>query len=788
LLRDLQFVARSLARRPAFVLAAALSLGLALGATATVFGVADALLLRELPYRNAARLVAIWPDKFLANREVDALRTRTHSFEDLVTFSPGWLMALTGVETPRQLDAARVSGRFFGMLGDAPLLGRTLSAADERPGQDRVALLGYDLWRESFGGDTAVIGRSIRLDREAYEVVGVMPRGFRTFDPGTDLWTPLTFDPEDATWSGAMALGYGRLRAGVTAETASLELKSLAAEVREAFHLAPDWALNAAVMDLKEQLVGPVRPTLVVLIVAVAVLLLIASSNVANLLLVRTEERRLDLAVRASLGATPGRLAAFVLAEGLALGTLGGILGAPLAYAGVALLRRLLPPEFPRLDEIAVDRRVLLAALALTVGASLLVGLAPALRARWSGLAAGLRSGRTIARGQRTHGVVVALELALALMLTTGASLMGRSLAALNRVDPGLRPDHLLTLRLQPSGHDSGDALRAYWSEAIARVESIPGVLSAATILHLPTSGRSWHADVALEGRGRGAGESPARTAWQSVSPGYFRTAGVALLRGRAFTEADGPQAPRVVAVNSVFAERLLPGENPIGRRVRLGRATRDEWAEIVAVVASVHHDALDSAPRPEVYLPFAQRSVVANSLIVRTALDPLHLAPAIRERIATLDRDVPISEVRTMDALYAASLGRRRLVLVLLGLFAGIGLVLSGVGVYGVVAYGVRLRFKELGIRAALGAEPHALRRLVVGSGLRYAALGVAMGVPAALALARLFQSLVFGVTTHDPLSFTAIPMLLVVLAVAASWLPARRASAVDPVSVLRE
>ncbi len=788
MLLDARFVLRALARRPAFVLASSVSLGLAIGANATVFSVVNALLLRPLPYAEPERLVAIWPGKFLANREIDAVRSRARSYQDVVSFSPGWLMALTRVETPRQLDAARVSGRFFATLGVPPQLGRTFTEADERPGQDRVAVLGDALWREAFGGEPSVIGRSIRLDGDAYEVVGVMPRGFRTFDAGTDLWTPMTVDPAAATWTGAMALTYGRLKPGVTAAAATGELGPLARQVRDALGLAPDWNQGAAVVPLREELVGPVRPMLLVLTVAVGLLLLIAVSNVANLLLVRIEERRGDLAVRASLGATPARLAALLIGESLALGALGGALGAALAFAGVGVLRRLLPADLPRVSEIAVDGRVLLGGLILTLGSSLLFGLVPALQARRAGLAHGLRSHGRVAGGDRTRGAVVALEIALALVLTAGASLMGRTLVALNRVDSGLRPDHLLTLHLQPSGRDTDEALRAYWDEVLARVESVPGVVSAATILHLPTSGRSWKADAAVEGRVAGPGEALPRTAWQSVSPGYFATAGVAVVRGRAFAASDGPHAPRVAAVNTAFASALFPGEDPVGRRVRLGRATQEEWAEIVAVVASVHHDALDLAPGPEVYVPFAQRVVVANSLIVRTAVDPALVATAVREGIAAFDPDVPISGVRTMDALYAASLGRQRLVLILLASFAGVGLVLGAVGVYGVVACGVRLRLRELGIRAALGADAAALRRLVVGSGLRYAGLGVALGLPAALALSRLLRSLVFGVTTHDPLSFTAVPLVLLAVAGVASWLPARGAARLDPSVVLRE
>lgn len=789
MLSHIRFVLRSLRRRPTFALTAVVSLGLAIGANATVFSVVNALLFRPLPYRSPEALVAIWPEHFLANREIDALRSRARSYEQVAAFSPGWLMALTGVSTPRQLSAARVSGNFFDLLGVPPLLGRPFGAEGDKPGQDEQAVLSYELWQSSFAGDSAILGRPIRLEGTSYTVVAVMPRGFRTFDPETDLWTPLTVDPKEQTWTGAVALAYGRVRPGVAPEAATTELQALAVWMRGEFALAPAWAQGAVVVGLQESLVGGVRTTLLVLLCAVGFLLLVAIANVANLLLVRTEERSHDLAVRAALGANPRAIAALVLGECLALGLSGGALGMVLAYAGVGLLRGILPPDLPRLPEIAVDGEALGVALGLTLLATLLFGFAPALRGSVATLGFRLRAGRTIAGGgERTRGGLIAVEVALALILTVGATLMGRTLLALHRVDPGLRADHLLTLRLQPASRDSAESLRAYWADLLERVRAIPGVASAATILHLPTSGRSWHADVFVDGRPLSPGQSPLRTAWQSVSPGYFETAGVAVGRGRVFGDADGPESPRVVAVNSAFAEQVFPGEDPLGRRVRLGSATRDEWATIVGVVGSVRHAGLDVPPAAEVYVPFAQRSVMANSLVVRTTLDPLTVAAAIRDRIWSVDRDVPISDVRTMDALYSASVTRQRMVLILLGVFAGVSLLLSAIGIYGVVAYGVRQRLREIGVRVALGAGPSVIRRMVLGQGLGYATVGVAVGVPAAFALARLMRGLVFGVPATDALSFTAVPLVLVLVAAAASWLPARRAAAIDPTRILRE
>lgn len=788
-MQSLRLTLRSLARRPTFTLTAIITLALGIGATTAVFSVVSALLLRPLPYADPGQLVAVWPGQSFANREVDALRSRSRTLAPVATFSPGWLMALTGTEEPRQLSAARVSGNLFDLLGVPAELGRTFGMEAEAPGRDLVAVLSWDLWRSTFAGATDIVGRSIQLDGTAYTVVAVMPRGFRTFETRADLWTPLTMDRSAMTWAGATSMMFGRLRPGRTPDEASSELRTLAADIRDEFQLAPTWSVGASVAPLQAQLVGGTRAILLVLLTAVGALLLIASANVANLLLVRTAERRQELTVRAALGATPSHLARYLLVECALLGAFGGIAGVALAWGGVRALPLVLPASLPRVGEIAVDGRVLVAAAAITVLTVLLFGLAPSLGGMAAGRFANLRAGPGVSTGgARARGALVALEVGLAVVLTVGAALMLRTLASLTAVDPGFRADHLLTMRLQPTGFESQDALRAYWRDILDRVEEVPGVTRAATILHLPTSGRSWHAAIEIEGRPLAAGESPPRAAWQSISRGWFATTGVPIIRGRDFEDADVSSAPRVIAVNAAFAARLFPGEDPVGRRIKAGNATQGEFATILAVVGGIRHDSLNTPPVPEVYVPFSQRIVWANSLVLRTIADPAGLAPLVRERIWSVNRNVPISEVRTMDDLFSASLGRARMVLILLAVFAILGLVLGAVGIYGVVAYGVRQRTRELGIRAALGADGTTIARLVVGSGLRYAVIGVALGIPAALAASRLMRGLIFGIAPTDPVSFAAVPLLMLAVAAAASWVPARRAAKADPAAVLRE
>ncbi len=463
------------------------------------------------------------------------------------------------------------------------------------------------------------------------------------------------------------------------------------------------------------------------------------------------------------------------------------MIGIALARLGVALVVSILPSALPRIEEIRLQPLVLLASAALTLVTTLVVGSVPAWKARAEGLAIHLRDARTVATGgEQTRGLLISLEMALALILCVGATLMGRTLVALSRVDPGLERDHLLTMKVEPFAPSNDDELRAYWRSVLSRVEAVPGVSSAATILHLPTIGRSWDAPIQIEGQPLAADASPPLAHWQAVSVGYFHTAGVKVLRGRAFEASDGPTSPRVIAVNSAFAARLFPNVDPIGHRIRAKNATNDSLATIVAEVASVRHDSLTGPPGPEVYVPFAQHPVGATGLIVRTRVPPLSVAASIRDQIASVDRDTPISDVQTMDSLLGASVARERMILILLGVFAGMGLLLAAIGVYGVVAFGAAQRVKEIGIRMALGANAPAIRRLLLGHGLRYTALGAAVGVCVALAASRVMRAVLFGVPSIDAVSFIAAPIILAVVAAAASWIPARRAAAIAPTVAL--
>jgi predicted permease len=779
---------RSLLRRPAFFTVAVLTLALGIGANTAVFSVLDAVLLRPLPFAEPERLAAILPNSFVSNDMIDHLRREARSWAGVASVSPGWLMALTGVDEPVQVNATRVTGNLFAMLGVRAAVGEVFGVEAEVAGSDRVVVLGHALWLRVFSGDAEVIGRSIALNGVSHRIVGVAPRDLELLGLATDIWTPLAMDRQEFTWTVTTGLAVGRLRPDVTVASAAAELQVQVNRMREVFGHPDDWRRDSRVEALHTTTVGGLSTMLWLLMGAVAFVLLIACANVANLMLVRAQERRHELAVRRAIGAGPFRVLRLFMFESAWLSLIGGATGFGLAWAGVRVLRNLLPADMPRVEQVSVDGRVLLACVVMTTVAAATFAVVPCIFAFRESLGGGLRSIRTQGTGaSRTRGLLIAVEVALAVSLVVGATLMARTTYSLARVDPGFRADNLLTLRLQPSGRSNEEA-SLYWSEVLERIRAVPGVLSAATVLHLPFSGRQWVAPYQVEGRPIPAGQSPPRTAWQAVSPDYFETAGIPLLRGRPIVEEDLADGLRVGVINTVFARIAFPDGNPIGQRINAGNATGNDWTVIVGVAGAVRHDSLTAQPDPELYVPFSQSPVGANSVIVRTAADPLALAPSIAREIRAVDANVPIAQVMTMGDLVWSSTQRERMVFALLGAFAVIGMALGMVGIHGVVAYSVRQRVREIGIRMALGARRGAVSRLLVGEGMVWALLGIAIGVPAAFGLTRLLQGLVFGVSPTDPATFVAVPIVLAVVAAFASWVPARRAARIPPTEALRE
>jgi putative ABC transport system permease protein len=579
----------------------------------------------------------------------------------------------------------------------------------------------------------------------------------------------------------------------VTVEQAQAELATLFPRMREAFEFQPDYYRNATLMPLQQRTVGGVRTALLVLLAAVGFIVLIAGANVGNLLLMRAAGRRREIAVRTALGATRRRVIAQMLVESIVLALGGAMAGVALGAFGVRLLRAALPPDTPRLASIALDAPVLGVCVALAVLLGLAFGLAPAFLATGGDMQDALRGARGVAGrvgGERTRGALVVAEVALTLVLVIGAGLMMRTLWSLSHVATGFQADGVLTLRVQPTGsrYDTGAKQVDYVSTVLERLRRLPRVQSAGAIHHLPLSGFAWYSNIDLEGRVRAAGEAPMRSGWRVIAGDYFQAMRIPLIRGRVFSPTDTRDAPPVAIVSDAFARAAWPGEDPIGKRFLAGNATRAGAVTVVGVVGGVRHITLDAAPAPELYRPMAQTPMGAVTITVRTTGDPLALAALAQQAVRGIDADVPISELRTLDQVMTASVARPRLIMALLLVFASVGVVLGAVGVYGVIAYAVGERRREIGVRIALGAEPRAVASSVMWRGVRYAAIGVVIGLAGAVAVTRVMRSLLFEVSTTDPVTYVGLSLFLVVVAALASYLPARQAGRIDPMEAIRE
>ncbi|MBN1203605.1 MAG: ABC transporter permease [Myxococcaceae bacterium] len=794
LLRDLRFGVRTLWRSPGFTLVAVLTVALGVGANTALFGAVHAVLLRPLPYAAPDRLVAVSmvPEAGASPATLFALRERSRTLTDIAGYVRR-TVTLTGSGEPELLSGALVSAELFSALGVVPRFGRALQPADNRPGAAFVAVLGHGLWLRRFGGDPGVVGRTVTLDGMPFTVVGVMPRGFSF--PGDDvgLWLPLRLDPT----SGDSDIGFltllGRLAPGRGSTEANAELRTLGAALRAERPgvLPEDFGGLARVTPLRDVLVGEVGPALLLLLGAVGCVLLIACANVAGLLLARATGRRTELAVRAALGASTGRLARQLLTESVLLGLVGGLAGLVLARWGADAVGAALPGTLPEAGRVGVDGPVLAFGLALSLGVGLLFGLVPALRAARGDPHAGLRPGGTggLGRGQRRLlGGLVAGEMALALVLTVGASLMLQTVWKLQRMDTGFTTERVLTLAVELPDARYGDGGRGavFFREALERIRALPGVEAAGAIHRLPLASDNVDVTLRIEGRPTPL-DGSADVDRRVVTLGYFDALRVPLLRGRALDATDTDTA-RVAVVNEALARRLFPGEEVLGRRVWTDFEGKEGWTTIVGVVGDTRNQALGSAPRPQLYRPHAQVPSTRMTLVVRTRGEPLALARAVREALWAVDPDVPMGEVRTLEQVARDSIATPRLVLSLLVLFALLALVLGAVGLYGVMSYAVGQRTYEFGVRLALGASGADVLRQVAAEGLVLAGAGIAAGLVLGLAAGRVLSRLVFGVGTSDPLTLLGASGVLAVVALLASLVPAWRAARVDPGRVLRE
>lgn len=790
MIHDLVVAARSLTRRPGFFLSAVLLLALGTGANAAVFAVVRGVLLRPLPFASPERLVAIWPDGFVSNEDIGFWRDRARSLSSVASLASGWLMALDadGGE-PVKVTGARVADNLFTVVGARAALGRAIADGDGTPGNQRVAVISDGLWRRRFGADPAVPGRVVRVDDVPHTVIGVMPRGFELLGRETDLWVPLPFVPGSPAQRTTMSRAIGRLRDGVTVEAASRELASLAPQMRRELGRPEDWGRTLSVIGLQEAVTGAARPALLTLLVAVGFVLLLTAANLGTLVLGRSVARAQELAVRTAVGASRGQIVRQLLMEQAVLASVGTAVGLWLAWVAMPLVLSRVPPEIPRQPEIALDGLVFASVIALSMGLAIAVALVPAMTAARPGVQGLLRQRRgNDAPGQRRSLVaLVAAQVALALVLGAGAGLMLRSVWNLQQVDPGFDPAGVLTFRLQTTGKYRALATGVpYLRQVTERLEALPGVTAVGAAGHLPMSGYSWMIPVHRAEERPAPGAEVPQAGWRFVWGDYFRAMRMPVSVGRAFTDTDTATSTPVVIVNETLARRFF-GEpaRALGQRIvqKGGGQPGDTTLEIVGVVGDVRHHGLDEPPPAEIYRPLAQTFMFPVTIVVRTAGAPGALAAAARQAVHEVDAAIPVADLQPLAEVLAGTLSRPRLLALLLSVFAAVGLLLSIVGLYAVVALGVAQREREFGIRLALGAPARRLAAGVVAQGLAYSGAGLLVGLPAALVLARFMESVLFGVTTRDPLTFGVLPVLLAAVTVAACYLPARRAARVDPV-----
>ena len=806
-MNDLKFAFHQLLKSPGFTAVAVLTLGLGIGANTAIFSVINGVLLRPLPYRDPDRLVTVcqssikrgFSQVLVTPATLRGWREQNLVFEEL----GGQIyesVNLTGIEGPEHVHAAWTTANYFSVFGVPPLMGRTFIAEDNPPGH-RVVVLSYGLWLRSFAGDRRIIGNSITLNGLNYVVVGVMPPDFRIYQPAAVFGLP-TGDVQPQLWvphPGSMTertnhffLAFARLKAGVTAAQAQSELCTISERLSQEWPSQKDW--GASVQPLNEQIVGGSRPALRLLLGAVAFVLLIACANVANLSLARSVARRKEFAVRSALGAARSRLVHQLLVESTTLAVLGGGLGVLLARWGLAGLMALQPASLPRLDEIRLDGSVLSFTLLVSLFTGLMFGLAPAIHASKPDHNEALKEGgHGCAEGrhrQRVRAILVVAEVALAMMLLAGAGLMINSFVRFSRINPGFEPEQLVTFDFSLSGGAyAEDSQRISLVRQLRdRVQAKPGIGSVATVYGLPF-GTMLNAVVGaiIDGRPESESRARARAALRVVSSDYFRTMGVPLLAGRAFSdELDTLNSAPALIINETFARKYFPGEDPVGRRMQLFTLSSNCY-EIVGVIKDVKLTGLDAPATPEVYQSDLQSGVWMFSLVVRSTLPLREIEKMVRAEAAALDKELPTFNVRTMEQAISTSVAPRRFIMMLIGLFAALALMLTAVGIYGVVSFAVSQQTREIGIRIALGAPRRTVLGHVLRQGTVVALVGIAIGLAGSIGLTRLIANQLFGVSATDPTTFVIVATLLMLVTLTACYLPARRATKVDPMEALR-
>jgi putative ABC transport system permease protein len=811
LIQDLRYGLRQLRRSPGFTAVAVATLALGIGANTAIFSVVSAVLLRPLPFPAPERLVRVMSMRLHGGVSDNASypdfadwRARNHVFAHLAAFNTD-SFTLTGQGEAAHVQGAIVSADLFSLLGVKPILGRTFL-----PDEDKLSattegfpiIISHRLWRERFGRDSGIVGRSISLDNRSFIVVGVMPAGFQfplNAEP-MDFWTTMAIEfvtapglPSMAEQRGAHYLDViARLKPGVSISQAQAEMSTIVSALNKQY--PENSPRGIRIMPELDRLVGDVRLALLILLAAVGCVLLIACANVANLLLARGTGRQKEMAIRGALGAARVRIIRQLLTESVMLAALGGTLGAAVALWGIPMLIRLVPQDIPRLADVRLDASVLLFTSFLSLLTGVLFGLAPAMQASHSNFAADLKeSARRLSGGpqrDRIRSLLVIGDVAIAAVLLVGAGLLIQSFWRLQRIPPGFDPHRVLTFKIDlPYIHYPGLHQSEFFQQAVTRLGQLPGVRSASAVLPLPLDGEDVGTMFDIDGEHVSEANQP-RATYSWAEPGYFRTVGIPLLQGRDFADADDLKARPVVIINQTLARRFFPDQNPLGRRIKPGIGngySAPPMREIVGVVGDVKQKGLTAEPDPQVYVPLAQSPLGSMIVVMRTEVDPSSMVAAARNVIAGMDKDLPISGVRTLDDYLDHSVAQPHFFSLLLGMFAALALALAAVGLYGVVSYAATQRTHEIGVRMALGAERKEVIRLVVAQGFKLTLMGIALGIAGAFLLTRFLSSLLYGVTSTDPSTFVAVSLLLAAVALLASYMPARRAAQVDPMVALR-
>jgi putative ABC transport system permease protein len=803
LAQDLRYGWRNLRKSPGFAAAALFTLALGIGANTAIFSVVYGILLRPLPFRDPSRLVLLNEttpkvgDVSVSYPNFQDWRAQNRAFSEMAAVV-AVQFNMAGVSQPENIGGLAVSPDFLSLAGVRPVIGRGFTRDEEKAGTEPVLLLSYALWQSHFGADRNAIGRTIRLDSQNFTIVGVLPPDFRWVEK-CDVMEPIGVW---ATGNDSVAergnrgdlLVVGRLAAGAAMEGARSEMEGIAARLARAYPEAND-EFGVKLQPLREMFSGDARPAMLVLLGAALFVLLVACANVANLFLMRSAVRAKEMALRIAIGASRSRIIRQLLTESFLLALLGGLAGVGLAIAGIPAITRSIPSDTLAGARVEVNGAVLLFSAGLVLLSMFLFGLAPALNATSGNLQSELKEGgRTTGSGGRNRGreLLAASEVALALILLVGAGLMMKSLYRLLSVDSGFRPERVLKLEmsLRTAQYDKDQAVLGFWQQTLDRVRALPGVESAAVGTAIPLTDDHWRTDITVEGMPLPKPGSFPHPDMHVVSPGYEKTLGIRLLRGRGFTDADRENAVLVAMVNASVAQRLFPGADPVGKRFTFGHpgaGSAPKWVTIVGVVADTRMYGLANPARLEVYVPFRQKAPNDMVLLVKSAREPATLVSAIRGVVASIDKEQPIFGIATMQEVVNASVSTRRVTLTLLGLFSGLALALAAIGIYGVVSYSIAQRVREIGIRMALGAQPGDVLRLVLAQGGKISFAGIAIGSAASLALTRSMAHLLYAVSAADPATFAAVAFLLALVAMVACYIPARRTLRVDPLTALR-